>query len=87
MLWRIENSTGQPQGDVTAPHGDNAAVRDGLANLVGGSLAGCIRRASVLPEGLSRLTITPLRADGSPLLRHGRAVFYTAILVHDGEDN
>lgn len=86
MLWRVENHRGEAQGEVSAPRGQLDAVRDALANLVGGSLGGCIRRGTILTQGPGRLTITPLRADHAPLVVRGHAVFYTAILIHDGED-
>lgn len=88
MLYRVLNHTGQHVAEIKTPHGDHVAAVDALANMFGKPLSGCIRRAHVQPlfTRPPRLVITPMKANGGPLVRRGRALIYVAIFVHDGAD-
>lgn len=86
MLYRILDRAGRFVANVEAPHGDNAAVVEALANMYGDPLHSCIRRAYVQPVKGPKLVITPMKKDGGPLVRNGRAIIFTAIFIHDGED-
>lgn len=86
MLYRVLDRAGRFVGNITTPHGDHMAAVEALANMFADPIAGCIRRAHVQPLFTKppRLVITPMKANGGPLVRRGRALIYVAIFVHDG---
>ena len=86
MLYRVLDRAGRFVANINAPHGNNAAVVKALANMFGEPIAGCIRRAYVQPILPKKLVITPMRKDGGPVVRKGRAVIFTALFIHDGKD-